>query len=211
MNKRLKTLAASLIPAILLSGCAAAGKVSGKTYKDQLAEQYSDDNFQIVSDGEYDYIGFTSDKLGDKTFHVFQRDGRTETDYLEKLYRNDIDNWITDISYEDYACTSVSRVQWFAKDTPIEDISLENYINDYVWFMGIYIYYDEIPSDEELTDYTIEFFRDIDTPCQVTVFVYSTRDTHEDLTVTLEATADSAGHIESVSISRQETIYESEI
>ena len=182
--KRLKTtsvIAAVLAASFLLSSC---GK--HKKWIDEMEDAFPGDKFEYVGHApstvlivDYSLIQVHSKKYKTDDILVGERDGKLVTNYLAYKYDDELREEWERIFYGRFPCSDYEVSAYSQKHKtdllyPAKDISADKFIDKYMEYdCFLFLYYDDesqIPSENEMKDYILDFVDDEPHPYSLNIY-----------------------------------------
>lgn len=222
-NKITKLTASLVLTSFILTGCM-EGNAKDKMMK-ALKEFAPEDNFTYESTmtpgmlfDKQMTILVKSELYPDVTVSVNRnRDGVITSNYVRLVHDQAVREYVTGLITPYFDCDLVEAT-WDAGMSSwmeLEDISDEEYIERYITDNYlVYLYYEEYPSDDEISEILFQMVDDIDGACKITVYLYGVEDEGKKrgsectCDVEFRIAADEADHVQYLDISHYDTLLE---
>lgn len=173
--KTTSVIAAVLTAGFLLASCTPFQSAKQKKWVDEMEDAFPEDTFEYEGHPSsfygkrYDVITVHSKKYKTDDIEVTEKDGKLVSNYLAFKYDDELREEWERIFYgrfpcSDYEVSAYSQMHrpnlWY----PVKDISADKFIDKYMMYeCFLFLYYDdesEIPTEEEMKEYILDFIED---------------------------------------------------
>lgn len=173
---------------VLLSGCFTARR-RDRVIR-QLSDFYSEDTFTFVDSQSIDSFGsreiltLSSELFPDDPVTVSDASGVVQSNYERLLHKEAVSVFFADLTDGHFECDMVRTVwnEGRSGSYPLERLSDEEFIERYITYnFSVFLYYDEYPDQDRITEDLMGLARELDTEGRIIVNYLSTE--QEDLSI----------------------------
>lgn len=183
--KTTSVIATVLAAGFLLASCSPWQKAEQKKWVDEMEDAFPEDTFEYAGHPStnlgkrYEVITVHSKKYKTDDVEVTEKDGKLVSNYLAFKYDDELREEWERLFYgrfpcSDYEISAYSQMHrpnlWY----PVKDIGADKFIDKYmVYDCFLFLYYDdesEIPTEEEMKEYILDFIEDEPHAYSITFF-----------------------------------------